>query len=94
MTISQYVTDFLATAAGRAVLSNAALKLLLKQDGATVDRLVALFDLTAEERQLLLAAGKGEGLLLRPRDAASPCRWRARPPSTAWPPPPRPRWPP
>ncbi len=64
VTISQSVGDFLATAAGRAVLTNAALKLLLKQDGATVDHLVALFDLTAEERQFLLGAGKGEGLLL------------------------------
>ena len=34
--------------------------------------LVALFDLTAEERQFLLGAGKGEGLLLRPRDAGPP----------------------
>lgn len=64
VTISQSVTDFLATASGRAVLANAALKLLMKQDGGSVDQLVALFDLTAEERQLLLAAGKGEALLL------------------------------
>ena len=64
VTISQSATDFLATAAGRAVLANAALKLLMKQDGGSVDQLVALFDLTAGERQLLLAAGKGEALLL------------------------------
>ncbi|HEX2034020.1 MAG TPA: hypothetical protein VHS99_07535, partial [Chloroflexota bacterium] len=63
VTISQSVTDFLAHEAGRAVLGNAALKLLMKQEGATVDQLAALFDLTAEERQFLLAAAKGEGLL-------------------------------
>ncbi len=63
VTISQSVTDFTGSDAGRAVLANAAVTLLLKQDGATVDRLVELFGLTAEERQFLLAAGKGEGLL-------------------------------
>ena len=66
------------------MLSNAALKLLLKQDGATVDHLVALFDLTAEERQFLLGAGKGEGLLCARGRARRPAGGGLGHASTAW----------
>jgi hypothetical protein len=45
------------------VLVNAAMKLLLKQDSTTVDAIADAFDLTPEERQYLLGANKGEGLL-------------------------------
>ena len=62
VTISQDVADFLGSAVGRTVLSNAAVKLLMKQDAATIDLVVAAFDLSDEERRFLLAAGKGEGL--------------------------------
>ena len=63
LTISQGIGDFLATDAGRTVLANAATKLLLKQDPAGIDAVVETFRLTHDERQFLLAAAKGEGLL-------------------------------
>jgi hypothetical protein len=44
------------------VLSNAAMKLLLKQDSTTIGPVVEAFGLSPEERQLLLGAAKGEGL--------------------------------
>jgi type IV secretory pathway VirB4 component len=63
VTITQDVADFLDSEQGRTVLGNAALKLLLKQDSTTIDPVVGAFQLSPEERQLLLGAGKGEGIL-------------------------------
>src|SRR5438105_5461765 len=63
VTITQDAADCLRPAHGRAVLVNAAMKLLLKQDSTTVDAVADAFQLTPEERQYLLGAGKGEGLL-------------------------------
>ena len=62
VTITQDVADFLGAAHGRTVLANAAIKLLMKQDPATIEPVVAAFGLSDEERQFLLRAGKGEGL--------------------------------
>ena len=62
VTVTQDVADFLGVDHGRTVLANAALKLLMKQDAAIIDPVVQAFRLSAEERQFLLAAGKGEGL--------------------------------
>lgn len=62
VTITQDVADFLGVDHGRTVLANAALKLLMKQDAAIIAPVVQAFRLSAEERQFLLAAGKGEGL--------------------------------
>ena len=63
VTITQDAADFLRSDHGRAVLVNAAMKLLLKQDSTTVDAVADAFELTPEERQYLLGANKGEGLL-------------------------------
>jgi type IV secretory pathway VirB4 component len=63
VTITQDVADFLGAAHGRAVLVNAAMKLLLKQDATTVDVVADAFQLSDDERQYLLGANKGEGLL-------------------------------
>jgi conjugal transfer ATP-binding protein TraC len=63
VTVTQDVGDFLSREEGRTVLGNAAIKLLMKQDSTTIEPVVAAFRLSAEERQLLLGAGKGEGLL-------------------------------
>ena len=62
VTITQDVADFLGAEHGRTVLTNAASKLLMKQDSATIEPVVTAFQLSAEERQFLLAAGKGERL--------------------------------
>lgn len=63
ITITQDAADFLRSEHGRAVLTNSAMKLLLKQDGTTLEPIADAFGLTPAERQYLLGAGKGEGLL-------------------------------
>ena len=49
---------------GDTILANAAIVMLLKQKAETIDVAAERFRLTADERQFLLAADKGEGLLL------------------------------
>ena len=56
------VGDFLECEHGRTVLANAAIKLLMRQDSATIEPVVAAFGLSPEERRFLLGAQKGEGL--------------------------------
>ncbi len=62
VTITQDVADFLGCDHGRTLLANAAVKLLMKQDSATIDPVVGTFQLSPEERQFILGASKGEGL--------------------------------
>ena len=62
VTITQDVADFLRSEHGRAVLANAAMKLLMKQDPTTIDVVAEAFQLSDDERQYLLGANKGEGL--------------------------------
>jgi hypothetical protein len=64
VTITQQVADLSGEGHGETILSNAAQVLLLKQKADTIDAATSRFHLTAEERQLLLGADKGEGLLL------------------------------
>src|SRR5262249_29494752 len=63
VTITQDVADFVRSEHRPAVPVNAAMKLLLKQDATTVDAVSDAFQLSMEERQYLLGANKGEGLL-------------------------------
>lgn len=60
--ISQDVQDFLASRYGRAVVSNSALQLLLKQAPSAIDLVAKVFNLTQGERFLLLESAVGEGL--------------------------------
>jgi conjugal transfer ATP-binding protein TraC len=60
--ISQNVDDFLASPYGKAIITNSALKLLLKQATAAVNQIVEVFFLSQGEKQLLLSAGIGEGI--------------------------------
>ncbi len=64
VTITQQVADLSDEGHGETILSNAAQVLLLKQKADTIDAATVRFRLTADERQLLLGADKGEGLLL------------------------------
>jgi len=64
VTITQQVTDLTDGGHGESILANAAQVLLLKQKAETIDAATARFRLTPDERQLLLGADKGEGLLL------------------------------
>lgn len=61
-TITQDVEDFLSQDIGKAIVTNSALQLLLKQSPAAIDRIGEVFYLSQGEKQLLLAANVGEGI--------------------------------
>ena len=60
--ISQDVEDFLQNKYGKAVVSNSAMQVLLKQSTSSIDVVAEVFNLTEQEKYLLLNAGVGEGL--------------------------------
>ncbi|HBC45186.1 MAG: Type IV secretory pathway VirB4 component-like protein [Candidatus Collierbacteria bacterium GW2011_GWB1_45_35] len=60
--ISQNVDDFLGSPYGKAIITNSALKLLLKQSSAAINQIAEVFYLSQGEKQLLLSAGVGEGI--------------------------------
>jgi conjugal transfer ATP-binding protein TraC len=60
--ITQDVTDFMKSDYGKAIITNSSLQLLLKQSTAAIDVVQKTFDLTEQERLLLLEASVGEGL--------------------------------
>ena len=64
VTIVQKVGDLTGIEHGDTILTNAAMKLLLKQRSDTIAAADARFRLTGEERIWLFGAGKGDGLLL------------------------------
>ena len=61
-TITQDVEDFLRSPYGKPILTNSSIQLLLKQSPTTIDLLKETFNLTDEEKFLLLESGVGEGL--------------------------------
>lgn len=61
-TVTQDVEDFLRSPYGRPILTNSSIQLLLKQSPTTIDILKETFNLTDEEKFLLLESGVGEGL--------------------------------
>ena len=64
--VTQDAGDLLQSELGQAVVANAATNILLGQAPQAIDRLTSAFGLTEGERQLLLAARVGEGLLAGP----------------------------
>lgn len=61
-TITQDVEDFLSQDIGKAIVTNSALQLLLKQSPAAIDKIGEVFYLSQGEKNLLLAANVGEGI--------------------------------
>lgn len=61
-TITQDVEDFLSRDIGKAVVTNSALRLLMKQSPAAIESVGEVFKLSEGEKQLLLAADIGEGV--------------------------------
>ena len=61
-TITQDVEDFMRSPFGRPIITNSSLQLLLKQAPATIDSVAKTFNLTEQEKMLLLEADIGEGL--------------------------------
>ncbi|GIW65121.1 MAG: hypothetical protein KatS3mg093_100 [Candidatus Parcubacteria bacterium] len=63
-TITQDVEDFLSSPFGRPVITNSAIAFLMKQSPATIDVCGNIFVLSDGEKQFLLQAERGEGLLV------------------------------
>jgi type IV secretory pathway VirB4 component len=61
-TITQDVDDFLRSPYGAAIVTNSSIQVLLKQSPSTVDALQRTFNLTDEEKFLLLESDVGEGI--------------------------------
>lgn len=61
-TITQDVDDFLKSPYGTPIITNSSIQILLKQSATSIDRLQQVFNLTDEEKYLLLESDVGEGI--------------------------------
>lgn len=61
-TITQDAADFMKSPYGVPIVTNSSIQLLLKQSPTTIDVLQKTFNLTDEEKYLLLESGIGEGI--------------------------------
>ncbi len=61
-TITQDAADFMKSPYGVPIVTNSSIQLLLKQSPSTIDVLQNTFNLTDEEKYLLLESGVGEGI--------------------------------
>ncbi|MDQ5962796.1 MAG: conjugal transfer ATP-binding protein TraC [Patescibacteria group bacterium] len=61
-TITQDVGDFLRSPYGLPIITNSSIQLLLKQSPSSIDIVQKTFNLTDEEKFLLLESGVGEGI--------------------------------
>ena len=62
--ITQDAADLLGSDLGQAVIANAATQILMRQAPQAIDLIAETFALTGGEARMLLAAGRGEALLL------------------------------
>jgi len=61
-TITQDIPDFMSSPYGKPIVTNSSIQLLFKQSPATIDVVQKTFNLTDEEKYLLLQADVGEGI--------------------------------
>jgi type IV secretory pathway VirB4 component len=61
-TITQDVGDFLKSPYGLPIIANSSIQVLLKQSPSSIDIVQKTFNLTDEEKYLLLESGVGEGI--------------------------------
>lgn len=61
-TITQDVSDFMKSEYGKPIITNSSIQLLLKQSPATIDLIQQTFNLTDQEKFLLLETPVGEGI--------------------------------
>lgn len=66
--INQEVEDLFNSRAGKSVLANSAYTMLLRQKPSVIDRICETFHLSQSEREHLLTANVGEGLLIMEDD--------------------------
>ena len=80
--LSEDPSQIITGHSGRALLQNAAFKLLLQQDAAAISTVGDAFDLPQELQRWLLSCPRGDGLLLA-RGGRFPIRIKATPEETA-----------
>jgi conjugal transfer ATP-binding protein TraC len=61
-TITQDVGDFMRSTYGQPIITNSAIVLLMKQSAATIDIVQKAFNLTEQEKNILLGGEVGEGI--------------------------------
>ncbi|MEQ1561336.1 MAG: VirB4-like conjugal transfer ATPase, CD1110 family [Nitrospira sp.] len=61
-TITQDVDDFMKSPYGAPIITNSSIQILLKQSPTSIDKLQQVFNLTDEEKYLLLESDVGEGI--------------------------------
>ncbi len=61
-TITQDAADFMKSPYGVPIITNSSIQILLKQSPSTIEVLQKIFNLTDEEKYLLLESGVGEGI--------------------------------
>lgn len=61
-TITQDISDFMASRYGKPIVTNSSLQLLLRQSPASIDIVAETFYLTEQEKFLLLESSVGEGI--------------------------------
>jgi len=61
-TITQDVADFMTSPYGKPIVSNSSLQILLRQSPATIEVIKETFNLTDQEKYLLLECSVGEGI--------------------------------
>jgi type IV secretory pathway VirB4 component len=62
--ISQQASDFLQNAYGRAIASQSALRILMRQDTTTIRNVTTEFRLSEYEQRFLLTCERGEALII------------------------------
>ncbi len=70
-TITQDVNDFMKSEYGKPIITNSSLQFLMKQSPATIEMVKKTFNLTDEEKYLLLECEVGEGILFAGQKHAS-----------------------
>lgn len=63
-TITQDVVDFMRSVYGQPIITNSSIQLLMKQSPATIEVVAKTFNLTEEEKYLLLESAIGEGIFI------------------------------
>lgn len=66
--ITQDVSDLIQSKAGNAVLNNSSYTFLLRQKPSIIDEVMKKFQLSSEERNYILTANVGEGILILEND--------------------------
>lgn len=61
-TITQDVDDFLKSPYGLPIITNSSIQMLMKQSASSIDIIQRTFNLTDEEKYLLLESDVGEGI--------------------------------